>query len=137
MADALQPRMRSVAITIGKYNMKNWHVILLQQMRQNRQKNIVSQITSKKGNYILSLKRNQRKLYNAVKQHIEKQGKNNKNSLRDGFDDSHDRYVRRHYFGYDVSKLPEIQKWSNTKTVVAVETIASKNNDLTRTVTAE
>jgi len=36
-----------------------------------------------------------------------------------------------------VSKLPEIQEWSNAKTVVAVETISSKNNDPTRTVTAQ
>ena len=49
-------------------------------------------ITSKKGNYVLG-KRNHRTLYNAVKQHIETQGSNNKNSLRDGFDDSHDVYT--------------------------------------------
>ena len=36
-----------------------------------------------------------------------------------------------------MSKLPEIQEWSNAKTVVAVETILSKNNNPTRTVTAQ
>ena len=41
--------------------------------------------------------------------------------LKDGFDDSHGRCVRRRYFGYDVSKLPEIEEWSGAKTVVAVE----------------
>ena len=59
----------------------------------------------------------------AVKQLVKAKGENDKNRLKDGFDDSHGRCVRRRYFGYDVSKLPEIEEWSGAKTVVAVETI--------------
>ena len=45
--------------------------------------------------------------------------------------------VRRRYFGYDVSNLDNMQEWSSAKTVVAVETISSKDNDPNRSSSAE
>ena len=93
------------------------------------QKTIVSQIIDQQGNYVLGLKRNHPKLYKAIEDHVLKVGENDKNRLEDSFDNSHGKKVRRRYFGYDISKLQEISGLSGAKTVVAVETISSKNND--------
>jgi len=101
------------------------------------QKNIVAQIVKQKGNYVLGLKRNHLKLYKAVEELIIQEGESDSNRLYDAFDDSHGRSVRRRYFGYDVSKLEQISEWSAAKTVVAVETISSKDNDIKRTSSAE
>jgi predicted transposase YbfD/YdcC len=57
--------------------------------------------------------------------------------LFDGFDESHGRLIRRRYFGYDVSNLAQIKEWHGAKTIIAVETISSKNNDPNRNVSAE
>lgn len=101
------------------------------------QKSIVAKIINKKGNYVLGLKGNHPKLYEAVKNHITQERESDLNRLHDSFDDSHGRCVRRRYFGYDVTKLAEVSEWSEAKTVVAVETISSKDNDPNRTVSAE
>lgn len=101
------------------------------------QKNIVTQIIEQKGNYVLGLKRNHSKLYKAVEELILQEGENDSNCLYDAFDDSHGRSVRRRYFGYDVSKLDQISEWSAAKTVVAVETISSKDNDIKQTSSSE
>jgi len=101
------------------------------------QKDIVAKITEQKGNYVLGLKRNHLKLYEAVEKHILQVGENDSNRLYDAFDNGHGRRVRRSYFGYDVSALPEVSGWSSAKTVVAVETISSKKNDPKGISTAE
>lgn len=101
------------------------------------QKSITKQIIEKEGNYVLGLKLNHQKLYKAVQNYIKKEGESNENQLFDAFDHSHGRLVRRRYFGYNVSALPEIKDWSGAKTVIAVETIASKDNDPNRKVSAE
>jgi len=101
------------------------------------QKGIVDQITKQKGNYVLGLKRNHPKLYKAVEAHILQEGENDKNRLSDTFDNSHGRTVRRRYFGYNISNLEAVREWPGAKTVVAVETISSKNNDPKRNVSVE
>lgn len=101
------------------------------------QKSITELIIKKKGNYVLGLKRNHPKLYEAVKEHIKKIGESSENLLFDAFDDSHGRSVRRRFFGYDISKLEEIKGWLGAETVIAVETISSKNNDPNRNVNAQ
>ena len=101
------------------------------------QKSIAELIREKKGHYVLGLKKNHPKFHEAVEKHIKTTGESDDNRLFDAFDDSHGRLVRRRYFGYDVSKLPETKEWSGAKTVVAVETISSKNNDPKRKVSAE
>lgn len=101
------------------------------------QKDIVAKITKQEGNYVLGLKRNHPKLYEAVEKHILRVGENDSNRLYDAFDHGHGRSVRRRYFGYDVSALSEVSEWSEAKTVVAVESILSKKNDPKGTVTAE
>ena len=101
------------------------------------QKNIVSQIIKQRGHYVLGLKRNHPKLYKAMEEHVLNKGESDAHRLYDAFDNSHGRRVRRRYFGYDVSKLDEIKEWSSAKTVVAVETISSKNNDPQHSTSAE
>lgn len=101
------------------------------------QKSIAKLIIEKRGNYVLGLKRNHPKLYKAVEEHIKINGENNQNRLSDAFDDDHGRTIRRRYFGYDVSHLPLIDDWHGAKTVVAVETISSKNNDPNHSVKAQ
>lgn len=101
------------------------------------QKDTTKIITDKKGDYVLGLKMNHPKLYKSVLKFIEFQGENNENRLHDKFDKSHGRTVRRRYFGYDVSSLSEINEWCNAKSVIAVESISSKDNDPKRKVTAE
>lgn len=101
------------------------------------QKSIADLIIEKKGDYVLGLKRNHPKLYKSVEDLINNEGENDVNRLFDAYEDSHGRSVRRRYFGYDVRKLPEIQEWSGAKSVIAVETISSKDNDPNRRVSAE
>lgn len=101
------------------------------------QKSITKLIVEKKGNYVLGLKLNHPKLYRAVEGYTKKVGEHDQNRLFDAFDRGHGRTVRRRYFGYDVSKLDEVKDFADAKTVIAVETISSKNNDLDRKVTAE
>jgi predicted transposase YbfD/YdcC len=101
------------------------------------QKSITKLIMEKKGDYVLGLKRNHPKLYETALEHIKAEGENDANRLFDAFDHSHGRSIRRRYFGYDASKFPEINDWSGAKTIVAVETISSKNNDPDRKVSTE
>lgn len=93
------------------------------------QKSIAKLIHEKKGNYVLGLKRNHKNLYNSVEDHVKSCGENDKNRLHDSFDESHGRLVRRRYFGYNISSLSASSEWDGVKSVVAVETISSKNND--------
>ena len=101
------------------------------------QKSIAKLIIEKKGEYVLGLKRNHPNLYEAAEEHIKKIGESNENRLFDAFDNSHGRKVRRRFFGYDVSKLLETNNWVAAKTVVAVETISSKDNDPNCNVSAD
>lgn len=101
------------------------------------QKAIAKLIVEKKGDYVLGLKLNHPILYKAVEDHIKKEGENNENRLFDDFDDSHGRKVRRRYFGYDISTLPETKDWIGAKTVIATETISSRDNDPNHKVSAE
>lgn len=101
------------------------------------QKSIAQLIKEKEGDYVLGLKRNQPKLYQAIADHIQKTGKSDDNKLHDSFDDSHGRCVRRRYFCYEIEKIPEAKDWIGAKSVIAVETISSQDNDPKRHVSAE
>jgi predicted transposase YbfD/YdcC len=101
------------------------------------QKAITKTIKDKEGDYVIGLKKNQPKLYKAVQNHIKLKGENNDNRLHDTFDESHNRTVRRRYFGYDVTSLPEIEGFISAKSVIAVESISSQKNDPERNVKAQ
>lgn len=101
------------------------------------QKTIAELIIKKKGDYVLGLKPNHPKLYRTLEEHVQNVGYSNRYCLFDTFDDGHGRSTRRRYFGYDIRGLAEVKDWVSAKTVIAVETISSKNNDPARTVTAD
>ncbi len=86
---------------------------------------IVKAILEKDAHYMLGLKKNQPKLYDAIEAHAQNIGISQTNLVKDYFDDSHGRCVRRRYFSFDVPE--EIRKLGFTKmqTVVAAETISS------------
>lgn len=101
------------------------------------QKNIAQQIKKKKGDYVFGLKKNHPILYESALDLKEREGENDKNRLYDAFDNSHGRSVRRRYFGYDARTLPTIHEWEGAKSLIAVETISSKNNDSHKQVTSQ
>lgn len=88
-------------------------------------KNIAQGIRDQKGHYVLALKRNQRKLYEAVEKHIQETGYKHELKLYDKFDDSHGRLVRRRCFAYDIASIDGIEEWKDLKTAIAIETISS------------
>ena len=92
------------------------------------QKNIASLIKQKKGDYVLGLKGNQTKLFEAAKKLKETVGEHDHNRLNDKFDESHGRLVRRRYFSYYAAELSNISQWPGAKSIIAVETISSKTN---------
>lgn len=93
------------------------------------QKSIAGQIKAKKADYVFGLKKNHPTLYKAACELKAREGENDKNRLYDAFDDGHGRLVRRRYFSYDARTLPGIDEWQGAKSILAVETISSRNND--------
>jgi len=92
------------------------------------QKAISKQIKEKKGEYVLGLKKNHPKLYEAATRLRELEGSEPANLLADAFDNSHGRRVRRRYFGYDTKGIAGIDDWCSATSIIAVETISSRNN---------
>lgn len=88
------------------------------------QTSLAQTIVEKKGNYVLALKKNQPKTYEAMMKHIQGQPALD-HLIQDGFDDTHGRSVRRRYFSYDVRSVPLSKEWPGLKTVLAVESIRS------------
>ncbi len=77
-------------------------------------------------------------MYKAIETLVNKQeGEQDSNRLYDAFDLGHGRTVRRRYFGYNIAALPGSKEWKYLQSVIAVETISSKNNDPNHKVTAE
>ena len=101
------------------------------------QKTIANQIKEKKGAYVFGLKKNQPKLYQAAIELKTRVGENDANRLHDAFENNHGRLTRRRYFGYDAATIPGIENWAGAKSIIAVETISSHNNDPQRNVTAQ
>lgn len=101
------------------------------------QKSITELIRERKGDYVLGLKLNHPNFYKEVESHIKLKGESSENRLHDSFDQSHGRLTRRRFFGYDITNLTGAKEWAEAKTVVAVETISSKNNDPDHKVSAE
>ena len=86
---------------------------------------IISKILEQDAHYLIGLKKNQPKLFDAVENYSTNDGTKLENLVEDYFDNSHGRSVRRRYFAFDVPK--EIKKLGFTKmnTIVATETISS------------
>ena len=90
---------------------------------------IASQIQAQGGDYLLALKCNHNKAYNAVKQHFHGHVEHhlawrNAENFFDAFDDSHGRTVRRRVWTItDLLPLPELAKGPGLQSVIVVETI--------------
>ena len=86
---------------------------------------IISKILEQDAHYLIGLKKNQPKLFEAVENYSQNEGTKLENLVDDYFDNSHGRCVRRRYFAFDVPK--EIRELGFTKmnTIIATETISS------------
>jgi predicted transposase YbfD/YdcC len=93
------------------------------------QKVITKIIANKGGDYVIGLKKNQPRLYESVQKYIQSIKENKDNRLHDAFDKSHGRLVRRRYFSYDISSVAEVKGFTGARSVIAVESISSKDND--------
>ena len=93
-------------------------------------KNIIQNILDGDANYLLGLKKNQRKLHAAVEKYSLESGTSLDNLIEDYFDDSHGRSVRRRYFAFDVPESIAPLSLNQMKTIIATETISgSKYTD--------
>lgn len=86
---------------------------------------IISKILEQEAHYVIGLKKNQPKLFEAIEKYSQNQGTSVNNLVDDYFDESHGRCVRRRYFAFDVP--PEIKTLGFTQmnTIIATETISS------------
>jgi predicted transposase YbfD/YdcC len=89
------------------------------------QKKIAKMIKDKKGDYLLGLKNNHPKFYQAIK---EVQEKNEGYLLLDERENNHGRITRRCYFSYNAKTLPNIEQWEGAKSIMAVQAVSSKKN---------
>ena len=104
------------------------------------QTQIAAQIVEQGGDYLLALKNNHKKTYQAITQHFHHPIEHNlpwrdADNFFDAFDNTHGRRVRRRvWIMTDVVSLPGLEKWPGLQTVIAVETIrmAHKQAPVTR-----
>jgi predicted transposase YbfD/YdcC len=92
---------------------------------------IAGQITARGGDYLLALKGNQKKAHAAVKDWFTANAFTRGATLRpcfDAFDESHGRLVRRRVFARtELEPFVALRPWPGLATVLAVETIRSRN----------
>jgi len=98
---------------------------------------IAQKIIEKRGDYVLALKKNHPKLFNNVQTYCKQNIINADHRLKDYFDNSHGRRVRRRYFACGVDHIEGAKNWAGIKSITALETISSQDNDLNHNVTAE
>ena len=95
------------------------------------QPSLARALVEKKGHYVLALKKNQPKTYEAMMAHLQSQRPLD-HLIQDGFDDHHGRRVRRRYFAYDITAQTLSKEWPGLTTVIAVESIrATKRTPVT------
>ncbi len=92
------------------------------------QQAIADIIVNKKANYVLALKKNHPKFYERVSLYCHEKIIKTSHCLKDYFDDSRGRCVRRRYFSGDIRHIEGAEKWAGLKSVVALETIRSFDN---------
>jgi len=85
----------------------------------------------------LGLKLNQKKLYRAAVELVSTRVARAENRLEDSIEHAHGNLARRRYFGYDMSWLEQAQGWCDAKSLIAVETISSQDNDAEHKVTSQ
>lgn len=91
------------------------------------QKDIAQRIVDQQADYVLALKGNQKKTFEAVKDWFEPNAFQSPWPLRplyDAFDESHGRLQRRRVFVNALpAELPVLQQWPQMKSIIAVESI--------------
>ena len=97
---------------------------------------IMQSILDKGGDFVIGLKKNQPSLYNAVVAYSKEHGEQQANLIKDSFDDSHGRLVRRRYFAFPLPEDAQPATLPGIKTIIATETISSENNK-PNSITAE
>ena len=97
---------------------------------------IMQSILDKGGDFVIGLKKNQPSLYNAVVAYSKEHGEEQANLIKDSFDDSHGRLVRRRYFAFSLPEDAQPATLPGIKTIIATETISSENNK-PNSITAE
>ncbi len=95
---------------------------------------IISKIIERGGHYLIGLKKNQLTLYAVVEAYAQSEGTQLKNLVKDYFDDSHGRSVRRRYFTFELPESIKELGFSNMTTLVATETISTNKYDDKSTV---
>ena len=95
------------------------------------QKDIAARIRAKGADYLLALKANHGRAFEAVRGHFERtcfcRGASGRPAC-DAFDDSHGRLVRRRVFVSPAGgELEPLHEWPDLRTLLAVETIRSVN----------
>src|SRR5919107_917031 len=93
------------------------------------QKGIAERIRAKGADYLLALKANHGRAFEAVREHFERtcfcRGASGRPAC-DAFDDSHGRLVRRRVFVSPVgAELEPLHEWPDLRSLLAVETIRS------------
>jgi len=90
---------------------------------------IISTTLGQGAHYVIGLKKNQPKLYEAVEKHIQSEVKANLDHLTKAyFDASHGRLVQRRYFVFDVPQAIASLGFTDMNTIIATETISSSNH---------
>jgi predicted transposase YbfD/YdcC len=87
------------------------------------QTSIAETLVAKGADYVLALKKNQRKTYETVTSYFH-ENLTRDQLVEDHFDDQHGRSVRRRYFTCDVSTLALTKDWRGLNSMIAVETIS-------------
>ena len=95
------------------------------------QKEIAARIRAKRADYLLALKANHGRAFEAVRGHFERtcfsRGVSGRPAF-DAFDDSHGRRARRRVFvSPAVGELEPLHEWPDLRSLLAVETIRSVN----------
>ena len=86
---------------------------------------IIQAILGKEAHYLLGLKKNQPKLYEAVESYLQEQCIQPSNLVNDYFDHGHGRSVRRRYFAVEAPDNIRKLGFSNMNTLIATETITT------------
>ncbi|QGP48960.1 Transposase (plasmid) [Piscirickettsia salmonis] len=93
------------------------------------QKAIAEKIINNEAHYVLALKGNQGNLHQEVKNHMETEGTCLENLVKDYFEKSHGRVVRRRYFACELPESLNELSFPGMESIIATETISNNVGD--------
>lgn len=93
---------------------------------------IAQAIIDKKADYVLSVKKNQGNMFEAIKSHFDCNNLRNKANYNEHIDKGHGRIeVRRCWVTDDVRCLQGLPEWPNLKSIICIESERNVNNKVT------